>query len=483
MKTLEDEIASLRAQLEAKEAALSTVQARVSSNEAKFDALRKEHGSYLDDIMEDKQKKSDLLSVLRGEKTTLDEQLLKQHTAIDQENAIHKHEQDVLAELEANVKDMERQIEASEESWKIFSHPLLPPSTATDNDVAQSSAKKALDSLVSKVANQKRTVADTETAIATSDAQRKRISSELDTLRASLPLLEQSKQVAVAAKDYKEAARLKTQIGSIQTQCEDLARQLDDATAQFTKSQAALIEQQAELTSLSSDLDIAQANNASYRMSELTDTLLRIKVALRDLHAAPPSEPYANGPLLGALHGPASTLSTTQLNGMLQRIRAEQSYLSVKYAIELPAEPDLPPSATTAAVEPTLDQPHPTSTAQPPSDDPSSPNNEPEALPGAPDEDGGLFDGLDEVAADPADEIDATLQSTPEIEVPAASEAAQAEQTKSDDSVAASIAALKQQISDIKPLLEAAEAAEDYERAEELHQQLISLQNELDSAS
>lgn len=460
------EVADLKAQLAAKEAALATVQSRRDANQQKMNALRKEQGAYLDDVVREKQKKDETAKTLRNERTVLEAQLARQHSAISEEKALQSFESDIQSSISEVSSEMSRMAEASLVSIEHFGRPLF----ALDSEDASLSSLESIQLNVSKAKSELHT---TKEAIAMHNAAFKLNRSEHENARNSLPLLEQSKQAAVATRDYKEAARIKAEIANTQASLEALAEAGDALSKQVQDAQSSLISQQAELTTLVESLADEEAKHASGRMSALSRTKFAARLALRNLTLQPAE-------LASLLHDSATSVSASQLEGMIESIEGEQKYLSLKFNLPIPEDESLPDSNTipketeseSIAVEPEeevndskeADEVEPVEPLPEPTTTEPEPTEPVTAEVVAIEDDSGLFDGLDE--ADPEETVEENTSYVPPLStLPVAEDPRKKE-------LEAQITSLEQQVGQ-------AVEAEDYEQADELNNQLVAVQSQL----
>lgn len=467
--TLTREVADLKAQLAAKETALATVQSRRDANQQKMNVLRKEQGAYLDDVVQEKQKKDDTAKALRSERTILEAQLARQRSAISEEKALQAVESDIRGSISEVSTDMSRMAEASLVSIEHFGKPLL---TLNNQDASHSS----LEAIQSNVSKAKIELRSTKEAIAMHNAALKLNRSEHENARNSLPLLEQSKQAAVATRDYKEAARVKAEIANTQATLDTLAQTGEALSKQVQDAQSSLISQQAELTSLIESLVEEEAKHASGRMDALTKTKFAARLTLREL-ASQPAE------LASLLHDSAATVSAAQLEGMIESIDGEQKYLSLKFNLAIPEDEPLPE----ANEAPKTEEPEVTEVTEvEPVEEPAeveevaqietSPEPavadlapaEPETVEmEAEDDDSGLFDGLDEAEPQAVEEESTYVPPTSTLPV--------AEDPRKKE--------LEAEISSLEERVRQAVEAEDYEQADELNNQLVAVQSQLSCLS
>lgn len=328
IKTLTLEIQELRSQLAAKEAALSTIQSRKDINQEKMNALRKDQGAYLDDVVQEKQKKEETVKILRIERSTLESLMNRHHVAIENERALQRIEMEVKNSIGEVSVSMGQMAEASQQSIDSFSKPLL------DIETHQSSTE-SLESLKSDLNNAKLELDRIKETIVLHNAALKSNRSELDNARNSLPLLEQSKQAAVATRDYKEAARIKMEIANTQAALETLAQNGETLAKQLHEAQSSLISQQSTITALMDQLNEQEAKNATGRMERITETKYAARLALQQL-IDQPSE------ISSVLHDAATTVSIAQLEGMIDALEGEQKYLSIRFGLPIPEDKPLP---------------------------------------------------------------------------------------------------------------------------------------------
>jgi len=365
---LEGEIASLRTLLVQREAELATLQARRMGNQTKMEALRKEQGGYLEDIVAEKQRKLDLLETLKQEKTLLDAKLLKQHETIEAKQAGKSIEEEVWKTIEEVAAEANRMQEATMASITAFSRPLLqklstmtaeedsdsleeraiskhmdtstlptvsavstssPSSTTTSS--SKSSSTSSLESIKADVSSQRKALVETEEELSLASGHLKRSRAEQEALRASLPLTEQSKQAAVASRDYKEAARLKTEIANAHAKLVALDAEATTLTTQLQRAQDKRMQSQARLEKAMEKMRQVEAQNAEARMEALARQTKLIGRTARSLASQPT-------PKESVLHQPMVNLSIAQLNGIMESIRAEQQYLSSKYRVPIPQD-------------------------------------------------------------------------------------------------------------------------------------------------
>jgi chromosome segregation ATPase len=483
--SLEEEIKDLREKLAAKETLLNTVQTRLKSNQSKIDVLRKEHGNYLDEVVSDKSKKLESLAALRSEKSQLDAQIAQQHQLIEKQEASMEQEIKVMSSIDEETTSVEDRISRATQTATLFSISIEDvikealdvvgnSDSAESTGVAKSGTESSststasirgsaiLSSIKQKVSDQRSSISKTEVEISSHKQELKRLKIEQDESRKSVPLLEQSKQVAVSAKDYKEAARLKSEISSVQASIENQTVEMDRITEALQSDQESLISQQATLTDLLTQLDVAESQQASGRLEELSKLIWTAKTEQRRLATISTSRPPES-----PLHNEALEISQTQLAGFLEVARGESAYLAMKFGLEIPSETPL------EVPEPLTDTTHPQPTENTSSSEIAETIPEkaltPDPQTTAPEEDGGLFDGLDEAS-------DNTEEKASESKVNESKDEEATQFQKSEDKQSeGEILLLEARIQATEDSLAEAEADEDYERAEELHQQVVSL--------
>lgn len=462
---LSQEIAELKAQLAAKEAALVVVQTRRDGNQSKMNALRKEQGAYLEDVVQEKQKKEVTAANLRAERTILEAQLARHHSSIDQERALQAIEVEIRNSIAKVIADESRMAAASLTSIDHFESPLL----VSDDSVSTSEQFESLQNDVSKARAQ---LDATKEEISGHSAALKLNRSEQETASSSLPLLEQSKQAAVATRDYKEAARIKAEITTTQAALESLSQNGEALAKQLQDAQSSLLSKQASLTELQEKLEEQEASHASSRMDALKKTKFAARLALRSVSSERPRPD-------SLLHEAANTVSQAQLLGMVDSIEGEQRYLARKYSLAIPEDTPLPEDIATQEVQVEESSAEDLSqeelvvteieaaTSVP--DEPLACETIEEPEIKAEDEDSGLFDGLDETQGE---------EGEPEAEVSEYVPPSFTVGTVADD---AKKTALKAQIEALEEQVKKSELEEDYESAEDLNNQLLALQSQLAS--
>jgi hypothetical protein len=494
VEKLEKEVSNLRATLALKEAELLAVQTRLKSNQTKVDALRKEQGEYLEDILSDKHKKMDLLTSLRLEKSAMDLQLVKQHEKIDLQKQRKADQTEIQVAVALAQEDFQKLIDASQRSIELFSTPLIPSSTTSHGTSALSSNDSQsnsytegqkttdeihfLDELKSQWFKHKKQLELQTEQIAAKNVLLQGARTEIEAIQKSQPLMEQSKQAAVATRDYKEAARLKTEIANATALLEQRTQESEMLSADIQQLQRQLIEQQIAISALQESIRAAEAQNAEALMADLNEKRKLIAAELKALR----SDSRAN--MGSLLHDEARLVSISQLEGVDLATYGEQKFLALKFGLSIPelidaVEEDTSLPEDTVVVEDTVPLP----VAVQVQENDSSAVLASEAVPvdtSEPDqeESSGLFDGLEESQADvDSDEVHVSEEVVEEKSEPAI--IVDDSETLDESKIASEC--LEKEIQDIEAQITEAEAQEDYERAAALHEQSEALKAQLAS--
>lgn len=505
-KILSEEIEKMKIELAKKEAQLTAVQARIDANQLKMDALRKEQGAYLEDVVGDKEKKKNQSEALKKEKASLDLQLAQKLEIIEREKQTRQIESEIRVSIEDVSKEMSKMADASlvslsaiegedgsgspkiiiKEAQNDASGDSNSSEKKTSSDNSSEKNLEKLESIKMEVNEMKKLVDATKEEIAMRSAALKGNRAEQENALSALPLLEQSKQAAVSTRDYKEAARLKAEITTTQSSLESLATQNETISKQVQAAQSQLIEQQESLTKLIEKLEEEEARHAATQMERLKEKKKFVKIERRRL-AKQPSE------LASLLHDSAVLVSIAQLEGMLEAIDGEQKYLALKFGIECPADEEIEEEKTeetdvkddekVEAEQKSVEESEVIAEEDGKEEEQKLESGEHEKVDeessptqndtkGDEEESSGLFDGLDETDApeeEQKNEEDENSYVPPSVVVPSNNDA-----QKKD---------LESQLEALEREVKNAEEQEDYERAEDLHNQVLEIQQQLSALS